>query len=115
MTQAAESPPRPWTTEEMKDRFMRLLIAAADEWARYPGKTPKERCRGLAFSILATIDGDSIEMPPIDLVLRPHEEDKDYHQELGENWIEDGTVINADAVLHEEWHDLEEIVRSEAE
>lgn len=98
---------RPWTSEEMKDEFLRLLIGLADEWARYPDKSPRERCRGLAFSILATIDGDSIAMPAIDLVLRPHEEDKEYHQEQGENWIEPGTVINADAVLHEEWHGFE--------
>ncbi len=98
------STPRPWTAEEMKDRFLRLLLATADEWARYPNKTPQERCRGLAFSMLATFDGSVGDFPVVDLVLRPHEDDQAWHQGRSENWIEDGTVIDARDYLHEEWH-----------
>lgn len=96
---------RAWTAEEMKERFLRLLLATADEWARYPSKTPQERCEGLAVSMLATFDGEG-DLPAVDLVLRPHENDKEYHQGLEENWIEDGTVINANDSLHEEWDDF---------
>lgn len=104
--------PRPLTEDEMKERFMRLLLASADQCAREP-KTPQEQCRGLAFSILATFDGSAADFPAIDLVLRPHGDDKEYHRDLGENWIEDGTVINERAYLHEEWNDF--VRRVEAE
>ncbi len=97
---------RAWTANEMKVVLLRLLLEMADEWASYPDKTPRERCRGLAFSILATFDGEGGEFPAISLVLRPHEDDKEYHQGRDENWIEDGTVIDNSGNLHNEWGDF---------
>lgn len=98
--------PRAWTPDEMKEKFLRLVLATAEEWAGYPDKTPLGRCEGLAFSLLATFDGESGGFPAVDLALRPHEDDKAFQQGLGENWIEDGTTINATSYLHEEWHDF---------
>jgi hypothetical protein len=64
----------------------------------------KEKLDGLAFSILNIFDGTTFEVPCIDLVMRPHPEDKEFHQAQGENWFEDGMVINADLCLHDCWH-----------
>jgi hypothetical protein len=55
---------------------------------------------GLVHSMLARLDG-SAGGPTLNLVARPHPDDKAYHQSLGEDWIEDGTVLNADVLLHE--------------
>ena len=61
---------------------------------------PLEKCNGLAFSILNIFDGTSIELPAMDIVLRPHEDDKEYLRGEGMDWFEDGMVIN-DCYLHE--------------
>ncbi len=104
--------PRAWTPAEMKEKFMRLLLETADAWARCEGKTPQERCEGVAFSMLAAFDGAG-DFPAVDLVLRPHEDAKAWRQGQGENWIEGGTVINDHDYLHDEWHDFVRRVRDE--
>jgi hypothetical protein len=74
----------------------------ADYWASpaVDRATCHERLQGLVHSILCIFDGVSGGMPAFDIVARPHPDDKEYHRQNGENWIEDGTVIN-DAMLHE--------------
>ncbi len=74
-------------------------------WAQHPEpRTAKERCDGLAFSILSIFDGSADGLPAFDIVARPHPEDKAYFQAEGEDWIEDGTVIN-DCMLHEAYQE----------
>jgi hypothetical protein len=71
-------------------------------WAGVEDRTVEERLSGLLHSILVIIDGQSGGFPcALDLVCRPHPEDKAYHIIEGEDWIEDGTVLNADVLLHE--------------
>lgn len=98
----SDDAPRAKTAEEVRSEFLQTIAGLAAYWAGLPDKTPLERCNGLAFSILSQIDGSG-EMPSLDLMLAPHEEDAAYHREIGENWYEAGQLIN-DTMLHEQWH-----------
>lgn len=96
------SEPRAYTKEEVQGFLLSHLSSLVDYWdtAKEAG-SQKERLGGLAFSILAVIDGASICLPAIDLVLRPHPDGKKYHQDQDEDWFEDGMVINKDVSLHD--------------
>ena len=98
--------PRPYTAEEAREMFMHHVRELARYWAELPGdKTPRERCDGLAFSILVAIDGGSVALPAFDLSLAPHPDDEAYLKSNGENWFETGMVIN-DCQLHEAFYRL---------
>lgn len=94
--------PRAKTAEEIRSDFMDTCRSIADYWASeaVPRQNCHERIQGALHSFLVLLDGCSGEMPAFDVVARPHPDDKAYHQAEGENWIEDGTVIN-DTMLHE--------------
>jgi hypothetical protein len=89
------------TAEEIREDILAHIRHIAHYWASLPDKTAQERCDGVAFSILALIDGHTDSAPAIDLVMRPHPGDKAFHQAEGEDWIKDGTVVNDDCLLHE--------------
>ena len=96
------SQPRALTPDEIRDRLLATLRVIASEWARYPDKTPLERCEGAIFSTLVALDGRSCGLPGFDLIPTPHESDKDYLIANGENWIEPGTRISD--TLHEHFY-----------
>ncbi len=92
------------TKDQAVDNFLehiRALIWYYEREDRLP--TSKEKLEGLAFSILVAFDGES-DMPGMDIVMRPHPDDKDFRIEYGEDWYEDGMVINSDIEMHERWH-----------
>ena len=95
------SKPREFTAEEVGKQFMQHLAAIAHYWATLPDKTPLERCNGLAFSVLNIFDGTSMALPALDLVVRPHPDDKAYCIANGENWYVDGQVV--EGASHEIW------------
>lgn len=89
--------PRAYTEDELRDQFIDHVRDIATYWGseeRREGITSTERCFGTVHSILALLDGCAIGFPGIDLVLEPHESDKEYHINLGENWIEPGTRLS---------------------
>ena len=89
---------KPVSAEDLRERFLDHLRAIATFWG------DSGDVDGLAFSVLSLLDGCSSGFPSMDLVARPHPDDKEYCQKHGEDWIEDGTVINEDVMLHELWH-----------
>lgn len=93
--------PRAYTKEEMTDMFLQSVRSIANCWAQYPDKTPEERCNGVAFSILATIDGTSIALPAFNLTPVPHPDDKQYHIDEGSNYWPDDVAFNAETYLHD--------------
>ncbi len=97
--------PRAKTPEEVREQLLRHFKFISKYWATLDNKTTQERCDGLVFSILSTLDGSSLELPSFDLIPSPHPDDKEYYIDNGENWIEP-VVIN-DTMLHEEWHRYE--------
>jgi hypothetical protein len=90
------------TAEEARAEFLDAIRQMTYYWAKVPqGMNVQERLDGLAFSILNILDGTSGTFScAIDLVLRPHPDNKAFHQAEGENWYEDGMAIN-ECQLHE--------------
>lgn len=94
--------PRALTTEEARELFLKAVRGCISYWSAQKGMPAEDRCEGVAFSILNLIDGTSGQYPvALDLVARPHPSDQKYLEEQGDNWHEDGTVLNADVLLHE--------------
>lgn len=100
------SEPRSITLEEARDIFLDSIRGIVSYWYRVGGGT-ENIASGIAFSILVLIDGESPDFPAIDLVLRPHPDDEEYLRDQGENWYQDGMVLNSDVMLHEHFHDKE--------
>lgn len=93
------------TKEEARETFLEQIKTIVDYWSELEQpKSVKDRCDGVAFSILAMIDGCSVGIPALDISISPHPDDKQYHIDNGENWYEDGMVINDDCLLHEIMH-----------
>jgi hypothetical protein len=95
--------PRARTPEEIRDDFMNTCRSIADYWAGdLRGEySCRDRILGALHSWLCVIDGVSAGMPAFDLVASPHPDDKQFCIDEGEDWIEPGTVINADDYLHD--------------
>lgn len=96
------------TPEELRDDFFHVVAALARYWAETaPVESPMARCEGLVFSIMNIFDGTNMTLPAIDLVMHPHPDDKKYCEEEGDDWVAEGTVINADVMMHELWIDYQ--------
>ncbi len=94
--------PRAYTAEEVREQFLGQMRALAHYWSGVGG-TEREMLDGLCFSILNIFDGTSMALPAMDLVLRPHADDMEFHKAEGDNWYEPGQVIN-DTMMHEEFY-----------
>lgn len=103
--------PRAYTPEELRGKMLDHVRLMVQYWADLPGLDTVARCDGVAFSILTMLDG-SADLPVFDLVARSSDEDKQYYVEKGENWIEDGTTINEDCMLHESYYSPEREARA---
>lgn len=91
---------RAYTEEEVRDMFLDHVRNLVSYWEREQrAPTAREKLEGLAFSIMNIFDG-STDLPAFDIVADPHEDDKEFHIEEGNNWFEPGTIIN-DCMLHE--------------
>jgi len=100
------SEPREYTPEEVRTMFLDYIRGLVKYWAR-EDRVPdvKEKLEGLAFSILVTLDGESGGLPCFDVVPCPHESDKEYHRDNGENWFPSGVPLPG--ALHEYLHQKE--------
>lgn len=93
--------PRAKTKEEVREELLAHIRQLAGYWATIPGKTERERCDGLAFSILVIFDGQTMALPAMNLSLSPHPDNKEFNRSEGEDWYEPGMVINDDCHLHD--------------
>ena len=92
------------TANELSDEFLAGCRALAFYWAGPLGEeiSIEDRLMGLLHSVLTMIDGYSSGFPcALDLVCRPHPDDKKFDQEDGLDWVKDGTVINSGGLLHD--------------
>jgi hypothetical protein len=86
--------------EHMREMFLDHCRYLARYWSAQE-RDPLRMCEGVAFSILTAIDGMAGDFPcAIDLVLRPHPDDKAHCEGEGEDYVEDDMVIN-DCMLHD--------------
>jgi hypothetical protein len=88
--------------DEVRSRLFEHMRGLIDYWAKEEARDKRGVLEGFAFSLLSTLDGDTLPLPPFDLVARPAPEDKEDAKENGENWVDDGTVLPRP--LHEFWH-----------
>jgi hypothetical protein len=96
------------TKEETRDEFLRHIKYLVRYWAKASGpQTIEDRCDGVAFSILACIDGCT-EVPAMTLRVNVHPSDRAYRRQAGENWHRQGIAINDDCELHEVYSQLKE-------
>lgn len=91
------------TEDEARAEFLGVIRQLVLYWATHGVGGTRERLNGLAFSILNIFDGTSSGLPAIDLVLRPHPNDEAFCRDEGENWYQNGQVINSNVMLHDEW------------
>jgi hypothetical protein len=93
---------KPYTKEEMRQMFLDLCRDTARFWSKVENRTPQEMCDGVVFSMLNIIDGTSSGFPAaISLQMEPHPDDKQYNIDNGEQWVENGQIINDDIMLHD--------------
>lgn len=82
---------RPYTIDEAREILLNEIHEHVDYWETTTTLNPsttRERLRGLAFSILNTIDQQYVLVPD------PHERDKEYHIRKGENYYHEATIEN---------------------
>lgn len=91
---------RAFTKEEVRKMFLQNVVSISDYWGNLPDKTDLERAQGVAFSMLVMFDGESSVVPAMDIVLRPHPDDEEYHKTEDTNWFENGMVINEEEMHH---------------
>jgi len=105
---------REYTREEVRREFLECIDNFIWYWLRRDSehhKTEAERMSGLVHSILAMIDGAG-PLPGFILAPRPHESDKNFHQDEGENWYPENhkieEQINSDiaGALHDTWYQV---------
>lgn len=101
------SAPRPFTAEEEQRMLVKHIRSLARYWAGVPEKNKQEACDGLAFSILAALDGSSPSIPAYHLTVSVHESDEAYCKKQGENWHVEGLKITAETHLHELYYNQE--------
>ena len=90
------------TAEEMRDMLLAHFRNLTHYWS-HQEMSDKEKLDGLLHSILVALDGHAGGFPcSLDLVCRPHPDDKQFYIDEDEDWIEDGMVINDDVLLHDQ-------------
>lgn len=101
-----DSEPRALTEQEVRELFLIQVRTMVRYWAgEHPlsnvpeNYTAIERCDGVAFSILAIIDGCDLNLPAFSLTPLPAESDADYYRAHGENWYPDD--IDIGGALHD--------------
>ncbi len=97
---------KPKTKEEIRQEFLNHIKSLVKYWDELLQKTTTDRLNGLAFSILSMIDRCSIELCALDIVVRPHTDDKQFNIDRNEDYYPDGLVINDDVHLHDLWVNL---------
>lgn len=91
-----------YTKEQVQEMILSHLHEVARYWATQTGGSCEEKINGAMFSVLTMLDG-ATNLPAMDIVLRPHQDDREYCLKCGENYFEDRMVINDDVMLHEMW------------
>lgn len=98
-----------FTSDELRSEFLQCLRGYVLQWTSFEDYTVEERLSGLAFSMLCMLDGVSGDLPAFDVLAAPNKDDKEYHQENGDDWVEPGTALHASedgygcVMMHEEW------------
>jgi len=66
---------QPYDREELIRTFLTSIQNQIEYWERYPGVSLRRRLDGVAFSILAAIDGEQATLPHFQLIPAVHDND----------------------------------------
>jgi len=96
------------TTDEIKEDLLEYIVALINEWTTFPNRTIEERLTGLAYSILSTLDGESLSFPKFIVAPDPNREDKQYHINRNKDYYPENFDSNVkcdiSGSLHENLH-----------
>jgi len=100
------SEPREMTREEVRTALFEHFNDLIVFWANVDGRSTEDKMRGLMHSVLATLDGESPELPAFDVIPTPHEEDRKYRRVRGENFFPYNKRNEKRSLgwLHDFWH-----------
>lgn len=93
---------RALTALEVQDRLLTTAINIAEEYAVDDDLSVTEKCHGVAFSVLAALDGTR-DLPPMDIVTRPPQSAIDLNISEGEDYIPAGLVVNTNYDMHKRY------------
>lgn len=77
---------RELTEDEVRNKFVEHCFVVLDYWENLPNKSLHEKLVGTVFSVLVTLDGESVNLPGFIVAPLPHPDDKEYNKENNENW-----------------------------
>lgn len=97
--------PRQKTEEEVRTEFLAHVRGLVEYWHDVEGRDPKDKLNGLAFSIMAAIDGCSVDIPAFILAPFPHEEDKKYSISKRNNYYPENHKSNVKCDIAGSLHD----------
>jgi hypothetical protein len=101
---------REYTKDEVREMFLSKIWNTIHYWDKTQTENPtqKDRLEGLAFSILVLLDGGT-ELPGFIVAPLPHESDKEFLIDKGENYYPENhnSNVKCDIAggLHELWHE----------
>ena len=104
------------TKKEVRENFGSHAAYLTKYWENESrAKTSKEKLEGLAFSLLAALDGSCGAIPSFMVIPMPHKDDKKYCIQHGENYYPESKInplkgCDIAGSLHEIFHnELEKI------
>lgn len=98
------------TTDEIREEFLAHVWHLIEYWENLNdgANSSQDKLEGLAFSMLSTLDGSSAALPGFIVAPMPHETDKAYHIQQGEDYYpyNDPETVQADIAgsLHETFY-----------
>jgi hypothetical protein len=99
------SEPREYTEDEIREKFIKHIWSLIDYWHKIHNKSEKEKMEGLAFSILAALDGGAMALPSFIVAPMPAKADKEFYINNNMNYYpyNDTSKIKGDIAgsLHE--------------
>jgi len=107
MTQKVNS--NVYDLKQVRERFLKYISETVDYWHARREQSEIERMNGLVFSILSLLDGCAVDMPGFLVVPNPHPDDKEWHEDHGEDWFPESAEFNGTDIsgeLHEHWYDV---------
>ena len=108
-TAAEPDAARELTENEVRSMLLGHIHDLVSYWEGQEGSV-KDRMDDLVFSILTTLDGDSLNFPKFIVAPDPHLTDREYLRSMGSGWFPENHKIapkikcDLGGSLHEFWH-----------
>lgn len=104
---------RTLTELEARDQLVATAVNIANEYAYDPDLDTMEKCHGVAFSLLAALDGKR-DIPAVHLIAQTSAESERLSKEQGEPYIALNTNLNPAYDLHTRYASMRHEMASEA-